>query len=111
LRATEATFNDLVQAIRSVTEPSAIVLFGSYARGNANDRSDMDLLVIRSRDFDPGQSRRRELGHIYRAVAAKVGIPKDILLLTKHEFEDWRNTTNHPASEASRDGRVLYGQI
>jgi len=111
LRATEATFDDVVQAIRSVAEPSAIVLFGSYARGNANDQSDIDLLVIRNRDFSPGESRRKELGRMYRTVAARVGIPKDILLLTKHEFEDWRSTTNHPASEASREGRVLYGQV
>jgi uncharacterized protein len=111
LRATDATLDDVVQAIRSVADPSAIVLFGSYARGTANDQSDIDLLVIRDRDFDQGESRRRELGRIYRAVAATVSIPKDILLLTRHEFEDWRNTTNHPASEASREGRVLYGKV
>ena len=33
MKANEATFNDVVQAIRSVAEPSAIILFGSYARG------------------------------------------------------------------------------
>jgi predicted nucleotidyltransferase len=111
LQANEATFSDVVRAIRSVAEPSAIVLFGSYARGNANDQSDIDLLVIRSRDFSQGESRRKELGRLYRAVAARVSIPKDILLLTKREFEDWRTTTNHPASEAFREGRVLYGEV
>jgi predicted nucleotidyltransferase len=111
LRASEATFSDVVQAIRSVAEPSAIVLFGSYARGNPTDQSDIDLLVIRRQDFRQGESRRKELGRLYRAVAAKVSIPKDILLLTKREFEDWRSTTNHPASEAFREGRVLYGEV
>lgn len=111
LRATETTFDEIVQAIRSVAEPSAVVLFGSYARGNANEQSDIDLLVVRNRDFIPGESRRKELGRLYRAVAARVGIPKDILLLTKHEFEDWRSTTNHPASEAFREGKVLYGEV
>jgi len=111
LRASEATFDDVVQAIRSVAEPSAIVLFGSYARGDPTDRSDIDLLVVRRQDFRSGESRRKELGRLYRAVTEKVGIPKDILLLTKREFEDWRNTTNHPASEAFREGRVLYGEV
>ena len=111
MRATETTFDEIVQAIRSVAEPSAVVLFGSYARGNANEQSDIDLLVVRNRDFIPGESRRKELGRLYRAVAARVGIPKDILLLTKHEFEDWRSTTNHPASEAFREGKVLYGEV
>ena len=111
MQATEATFSDVVQEIRSVAEPSAIILFGSYARGNANDQSDIDLLVVRSTEFQKGESRRKEIGRMYRAVATKVPLPKDILLLTRREFEDWRQTTNHAASEAFRQGRVLYGQI
>jgi predicted nucleotidyltransferase len=111
LRATERDFRNIVQAIRSVSDPSAIVLFGSYARGDPTDQSDIDLLVIRRRDFRPGESRRKELGYLYRAVATKIDIPKDILLLTRREFEDWKTTTNHPASEAFREGRALYGEV
>ncbi len=92
-------------------EPAAIVLYGSYARGNADDRSDIDLLVVRNAEFRQGESRRKELGRLYRAVTAKCNIPKDIVLMTKAEIQAWRNTTNHMASEALRDGRVLYGQV
>lgn len=100
-----------MQAIRSVAEPSAVILYGSYARGNAGEQSDIDLLVVRAAEFGKGESRRKELGRLYRAAAARSGIPKDILLFTKREFEAWRKTTNHVASEALREGRVLYGQI
>jgi hypothetical protein len=35
----------------------------------------------------------------------------DVLLFTKSEFLNWKNTTNHMISVASKEGRVLYGQI
>jgi len=38
-------------------------------------------------------------------------VPKDIILLTKPEFMAWRNTTNHMASIAWKEGRVLYGEV
>jgi predicted nucleotidyltransferase len=111
MRASEKDLQEIVGAIRSVADPAAIVLFGSQARGQANEHSDIDLLVIRREEFLEGESRRLELGRFYRAVAVRSIIPKDILLFTKSEVREWRNTTNHPVSEALRDGRVLYGEV
>jgi len=111
LRADENTLREVVAAIRAATNPSAVILYGSYARGDANDRSDIDLLVIRELEFKKGESRRKELARLYRATAARTDIPKDILLLTRGEVDAWRGTTNHVAAEALREGRVLYGQV
>jgi len=104
-------FGDIVQAVLSVTRPAAVVLFGSHARGDARADSDIDLLVIREEDFAPGESRRHELGSIYRAVARTRAAPKDIILLTKPEFMAWRNTRNHMASVAWKEGQLLYGKV
>lgn len=109
--ANEKTFREIVLAIRSVEEPEAIILYGSYARGSPSHNSDIDLLVVRKEEFGRGESRRKELGRLYRAVTAKCDVPKDIVLLTKDEVAAWRNTTNHMASEALREGRILYGQV
>lgn len=101
----------VVDAILAMYEPMAVILFGSYARGDAHQYSDIDLLIIRPRDFDVGESRRKELGRIYRAVSQTCEIPKDILLFTKREYLDWRHTTNHMAAAACKEGRILYGKI
>jgi len=111
LRATEEILEEIVGAIRSVSEPAAIVLFGSQARGEATEDSDIDLLVVRGREFQEGESRRLELTQLYRAVTDRCRVPKDILLFTKEEVRQWRNTTNHTIARALREGQILYGDV
>jgi len=41
-----AEINQLVDLVVEETDPDKIILFGSYAYGNPNDKSDLDLLVI-----------------------------------------------------------------
>jgi predicted nucleotidyltransferase len=102
---------EIVTAILSVSRPAAIILFGSHARGQVHEFSDVDLLVIRDAAFKEGESRRRELGQLYRSVTETCGTPKDIVLFTKDEVSAWKDTTNHMISVACREGRVLYGQV
>lgn len=40
-------FTDIVQSIINNYAPQKIVLFGSYARGEAHEGSDIDLMVIK----------------------------------------------------------------
>ena len=40
------TVSKYAEAVRSELSPSAIVLFGSYAKGTASDESDIDVAVI-----------------------------------------------------------------
>ena len=111
MRLTDDDLEAIVDAVLAVSKPAAVILFGSHARGDFHQFSDIDLLVIRTTDFQMGESRRKELGRLYRSVSEICSTPKDIVLFTKDEFLSWRNTTNHMASLAWREGRVLYGQI
>jgi uncharacterized protein len=104
-------FKDVVQAVLTVMHPAAIILVGSQARGDTHKGSDLDLLIIREQDFKPGESRRKELGSLYRAISKTCDLPKDVLLFTKNEFLNWKYTTNHMVSLACKEGRVLYGEI
>jgi predicted nucleotidyltransferase len=107
----ENDFRGIVESILAVYAPKAIILYGSQARGDAHAQSDIDLLVIRDREFNRGESRRRELGQLYRSVSTTCRIPKDIILFTRDEFLSWRHTTNHMVSVVWREGMVLYGEI
>ena len=110
-RLTEPDLQRIVQSLLSVNDPAAIVLFGSYARGDVHSYSDIDLMVLRRRPFTSGESRRKELGLLYRSVTEICDTPKDIVLFTLDEYYSWRETTNHMIAVAWKEGRILYGQV
>ena len=39
--------NDIVSRIANYYKPEKIILFGSYARGNFNDNSDLDFILVK----------------------------------------------------------------
>ncbi|HEX4130910.1 MAG TPA: nucleotidyltransferase domain-containing protein [Pirellulales bacterium] len=98
---------DLAAAIAKVADPTLVVLFGSRARGQANDRSDIDLLVIQDPEKRRASTRRAEIGRIRRALP-RVGCPVDLLLFTPQEVEHWRSARNHVIAEALERGVVIY---
>lgn len=96
----------LHEAARRLVEkfhPERIILFGSQARGTANEHSDVDLLVICS--FE-GQ-RRRVMVEMDRALWG-LGIAKDIIVLTPKEYERDKHIPGTIARPASREGKVVY---
>ena len=62
-------------------EPTRIILFGSQARGAADDRSDVDLLVI-----CPVAGRKRDLMVAMDRALNGLGIARDVVVLTPEEF-------------------------
>lgn len=86
-------------------QPSRIILFGSFARGEATDDSDVDLLVV-----VPEVEDRRGLRVRMRRALAGMGLPKDIVLLTECEFEARKGVPGSVAYPADREGRVLYAR-
>ena len=45
----------IVQRIVEVAQPERIILFGSAAREDMGPHSDIDLLVVKSGEFDPSR--------------------------------------------------------
>lgn len=85
--------------------PAKIILFGSYARGDANAGSDLDFLVIEQEIPDPVD----EYLKLHRA-ASGFGAGVDILLLTESEYEKKRDWWTNPVYAAAREGKVLYAR-
>ncbi|MDP2981949.1 MAG: nucleotidyltransferase domain-containing protein [Candidatus Latescibacter sp.] len=96
----------LSQAVASIVEkfkPDRIILFGSQARGTADERSDADLLVI-SRFTG---KRREILAELYWTLRDS-GFAQDIILMTPEEYESERQIPGTIARPASKEGKVLY---
>jgi len=100
--------SDALQTVvaRLVTglSPERIILFGSRAEGTADDHGDLDLLVIVSDSAQPPHRRAQEA---YRCVGA-VGVPKDLLVLTREEFERQAQIVTSLARRVEATGKVLY---
>ncbi len=99
----QATIQETVLRIAERFAPERIVLFGSYARGDADEESDVDLMVL----FPEVDNPRERAAEIYTAIAG-CGFAKDILVSTVSRFERYRNVPNTVYWPASREGRVLY---
>ncbi len=103
---TRKQLDSIAKAIVGVSHPLKIILFGSRARGNANEHSDIDLLVVGERPSTPW-SRNRLIGDMRRSLP-DVKVPVDILFFTPEEMNRWKETTNHVVREALDEGDVLY---
>ncbi|MEO5348342.1 MAG: nucleotidyltransferase domain-containing protein [Magnetococcus sp. YQC-3] len=103
---TETELTAMVCRIVESVHPEQVILFGSLARGEAGEASDVDLLIVEREGF-AGRSRWRELQVIRRALSA-FPIAKDILLYSQEEVVRWRDSLNHVVGHAFREGRVLY---
>lgn len=101
------TLKQMADSIVNEVNPVRIVLFGSVARGQHHDGSDVDLLVIEDAPFGKDRSRFRETGRINRALAG-FGVAKDVLVYSIDEVERWKHSLNHVVAHALRDGKDLY---
>ncbi len=98
------------QLLRQATErlvaefrPQRVILFGSQARRTANERSDVDLLVV-----CPITGSRRALMVAMDRALRGLGFARDVIVLTPEEFERDRHIPGTVARPAWREGRVLY---
>ena len=94
---------EVVRRILSVESPKKIVLFGSHARGDAHEGSDLDLLVIE----DSRELRSRRAARYY--VALNGLFPEtDIVVWSPSEVSEWASVPDHFISTALREGRTLH---
>ncbi len=101
---TEHLLEDIVVRLQTAGKPRKIVLFGSYARGQARPDSDLDLLIIE----ESAWPRYKRAVPYLRAL---VGLfpAKDIVVWTPAEIEEWKDVPNTFIATVLREGRVLYG--
>ena len=55
---TDELLDGIVRAIVNEVDPEQVILFGSRARGDAREHSDVDLIVIEAEPFGAGRLAR-----------------------------------------------------
>ncbi len=90
---------DLVKSIESQINPVSIVLFGSYAKGNATEESDIDVLLI--------SKTKSEIDKITKEIYAKYGKEINVIIMTPTEFKKQKDKV--VIKEIIKNHYVLYG--
>lgn len=93
----------ILARVRSVIEPTRIILFGSAATGEFGQDSDIDLLLLVSPESNTWENRVR-----VRKVLRGLGVPIDVLMMNTDEFETTKDVIGGIAYPAHKYGEVLY---
>jgi len=94
---------EITRKIIDQVHPDKVVLFGSFARGDYKETSDLDLLVIKESPL-PRYKRAKDI----RLLLRKYMFPKDILVYTPEEVKEWEDVPMSFITTAMREGKLLY---
>ena len=83
-------------------DPEKVILFGSYARGDYDEFSDIDLIVIKNTEQRFVRRLVEVMAFVPRDVAA------DVFVYTPQEFQAMVESGNPFIEQALKDGIVLY---
>ena len=104
----------VAEAVYDAVHPVAVILFGSRARGDHREESDIDLLVITDDtdeevDWRPGYVDLCQAAH--RSVEEVYGffLNVDVVTFPKTQFQYYRRAKNHVTGQAMRDGVIVTG--
>ncbi len=102
----EDVLPEIIRRLVDEFDPEEIILFGSRAWGEPRPDSDYDLLVIITSSQEK-PTRRATRG--YRCLQ-EIGIPIDLLVKTRGEFDRYSGVAASLEAEITRRGRILYGR-
>ena len=93
------------------SDPYKIILFGSYAHGNQNKNSDIDLMIILdnnhvSKTYKERLNKKISIRNLVLEINRK--IPLDILVYSKEELSLIKKNGNYFIDEIERTGKIIY---
>ena len=101
---------ELVERLKRI-HPYKIILFGSYAYGEPNKDSDIDLLVVTQDEFIPQNFKEKtavylRVARMIQAIEEKM--PIDLIVHTKTMHEKFLALNSMFCRKIVREGVILY---
>ena len=102
--------NEVTERLKNL-KPRKVILFGSYARGNPTEDSDLDVLIVldsdeRSKNFSEFIKRGRPVSAAVREIRKEIAM--DLIVYTLAEFEYLRKQKDFFVEEIIETGKILY---
>ena len=99
----DSTIASAVELLVKTAEPFKVILFGSYATGNADENSDLDFLVV-ERDVP---KKHKEMVRLRKALRP-LKVPADVLVIDEDTHRDMINIPGTVHYWAEKEGKVVY---
>jgi len=108
--AQSTTKENIEKTIRNILSEENIrvnrlILFGSRVRGNYNEMSDWDVLVVVDRDQTFPE--KHTLTTKIQRELAKLKIPNDIIIKSERQFKEMKDLTGSIVYYAHKEGSIL----
>ncbi|TGO02289.1 DNA polymerase subunit beta [Candidatus Thiomargarita nelsonii] len=97
----QKTIDTAVSRLVATAKPNKVILFGSYARNEANEDSDLDLLVPQLTNVG------MEMIRLDNAIG-NIGIGVDVLVYSQQEVNKRGHIPSSALYWALKEGKVLY---
>ncbi|WCL50651.1 nucleotidyltransferase domain-containing protein [Leptospira sp. GIMC2001] len=95
--------NKLKAQIVLLVKPLKIILFGSRAKGNFNQNSDFDILIV----MPDGTNKRQTAQFLYQRID-NINISYDFVVVTEDTLQKYSKDHHLIYFHALRDGIELY---
>ena len=89
--------------LAAASRPATVIVLGSYARGDATEESDLDLVVVQPEVSDRAGEYLR-----LKAAVGRIGVGVDLILFARPEFERRSLVPGTLPYWAKTEGKVLY---
>lgn len=95
--------NQAVSILVKYASPEKIILFGSYANGNPQKDSDIDLFIVESKL----KNKYKETVRLRRALSP-LRIPVDIIVHSNKTLKNWGHIPGTLIYNILKEGKILY---
>ena len=99
--------DQIVTLVTSKISPERIVLFGSYARKENNENSDIDILII----VKNLENERKITGLLYKELLnTNISTPIDFLAIDYDKYNKLKDKIGYIYKTIENEGQILYGK-